>query len=152
MLIESLGWFLLGAGSAVVGIMVAMLIERRHKLNEDFKSFISKVREDGFARSKQVALKEISELTFRDKSGKFDTVKIIVDPDISPSKEDKMEEMIFKGTDGKIGELVEGAPPAEDMVKVKDFVFSSNTVRDMRASGIEPEDVVVQMLKASGRM
>jgi len=38
------------------------------------------------------------------------------------------------------------------MGKVQEFVFSPNAVRDMRRNGIEPDDVVTRMLKASGRM
>jgi len=101
--------------------------------------------------------KEISEFIFRDKMGVLTTVKIVIDHDLKNSipdmNKDKIKSMVLSGEAGTLGQLLEGHSVQEDaMSKVQEFVFSPDAVRDMRAAGLEPDDVVAKMLKASGRM
>jgi hypothetical protein len=90
---------------------------------------------------------EISEFTYRGSDGNLDTVKIIIDHGLD-------DVAGASGIQGTIEDITGDQSTVEDsrMHGIKEFVFSANAVRDMRMAGIEPDEVVVKMLKASGRM
>src|SRR6266576_4147263 len=151
--IETLGWFMLGAGvtSLAVGLfhLVNIIMMKRRML-----SFIDRIKEEAPEFIKDQAEKgsgrETSEMTFRDKEGNLNTIKIIIDhdlPDVSLPDREKFKEMVLKGEAGRISEV-----PEKAMEKVQEFIFSPQAVRDMRRVGMEPDEVVTKMLKASGRM
>lgn len=155
------GWFMLGVGIAllmVCTIGATKLLVMRYRARR-FKSFLDKMREDGEKLVNSAANtlgKEISELTFRDKHGVMNKVRIIIDHDLNDMKigsKQEMEDMLKSGEAGTLSDLMSGHKVSEDaMGKVQDFVFSPQAVRDMRSSGLEPDEVVTKMLKASGRM
>src|SRR6266446_1938754 len=156
--LEALGWFMLGAGvtSLAVGLfhLVNIIMMKRSML-----SFIDKIKEEAPEFLKDQAHrekiekgsgKETSEMTFRDKEGNLNTIKIIIDhdlPDVSLPDREKFKEMVLKGEAGRINEV-----PEKAMEKIQEFIFSPQAVRDMRRVGMEPDEVVTKMLKASGRM
>src|SRR6266446_2870799 len=151
--LEALGWFMLGAGvtSLAVGLfhLVNIIMMKRRML-----SFIDKIKEEApeFLKDQadKTSGKETSEMTFRDKEGNLNTIKIIIDhdlPDVSLPDREKFKEMVLKGEAGKINDV-----PEKAMEKVQEFIFSPQAVRDMRRVGMEPDEVVTKMLKASGRM
>ncbi|SRR6266550_2295030 len=157
--IETLGWFMLGAGvtSLAVGLfhLVNIIMMKRRML-----SFIDRIKEEAPEFIKDQAEKgsgrETSEMTFRDKEGNLNTIKIIIDhdlPDISLPDREQFKEMVLKGEAGRISDMVSGHKVSEKaMEKVQEFIFSPQAVRDMRRAGMEPDEVVTKMLKASGRM
>ncbi len=151
--LETLGWFMLGAGatSLAVGLfhLVNIIMMKRRML-----SFIDKIKEEApeFLKDQadKTSGKETSEMTFRDKEGNLNTIKIIIDhdlPDVSLPDREKFKEMVLKGEAGRINDV-----PEKAMEKVQEFIFSPQAVRDMRRVGMEPDEVVTKMLKASGRM
>ncbi len=158
--LETLGWFMLGAGvtSLAVGLfhLVNIIMMKRRML-----SFIDKIKEEApeFLKDQAAHIekgngngsgKEISEMTFHDKEGNLNTIKIIIDhdlPDVSLPDREKFKEMVLKGEAGRISEV-----PEKAMEKIQEFIFSPQAVRDMRRVGMEPDEVVTKMLKASGRM
>ncbi len=151
--LETLGWFMLGAGatSLAVGLfhLVNIIMMKRRML-----SFIDKIKEEApeFLKDQadKTSGKETSEMTFRDKEGNLNTIKIIIDhdlPDVSLPDREKFKEMVLKGEAGRISEV-----PEKAMEKIQEFIFSPQAVRDMRRVGMEPDEVVTKMLKASGRM
>src|SRR6266446_6446664 len=158
--LEALGWFMLGAGmtSLAVGLfhLVNIIMMKRRML-----SFIDKIKEEApeFLKDQAAHIekgkgngtgKEISEMTFHDKEGNLNTIKIIIDhdlPDVFVPDREKFKEMLLKGEAGRINDV-----PEKAMEKVQEFIFSPQAVRDMRRVGMEPDEVVTKMLKASGRM
>ncbi len=135
--LDSLGWFLITAGIMMLIIGCAFgsirLIRAERKSREI-------ERKMGFNR-------EISELNFRDKSGILNTVRIIVDHDI---EDDATPEDI---RDMSIDNLLHNHTFSEgSMEKIQQFIFSAQAVRGMREHGLEPDEVITKMLKASGRM
>src|SRR6266404_3243093 len=151
--LETLGWFMLGAGvtSLAVGLfhLVNIIMMKRRML-----SFIDRIKEEApeFIKDQadKTSGKEISEMTFRDKEGRLNTIKIIIDhdlPDLCLPDREEFKGMVLKGEAGRISEV-----PEKAMEKVQEFIFSSQAVRDMRKVGMEPDEVVTKMLKASGRM
>lgn len=157
------GWFMLGAGVALLLVgsffFVSKLLLRRNKSRfdkfiEGLKAAAKAEEEKGFVPVSDG--KEISELTFRDKHGVMNKVRIIIDHDLNDMKigsKQEMEDMLKSGEAGTLSDLMSGHKVSEDaMGKVQDFVFSPQAVRDMRSSGLEPDEVVTKMLKASGRM
>src|SRR6266576_5984545 len=164
--LEALGWFMLGAGvtSLAVGLfhLVNIIMMKRRML-----SFIDKIKEEApeFLKDQAAHIekgkgngsgKEIIEMTFHDKEGNLNTIKIIIDhdlPDISLPDREQFKEMVLKGEAGRISDMVSGHKVSEKaMEKVQEFIFSPQAVRDMRRAGMEPDEVVTKMLKASGRM
>lgn len=157
------GWFVLGAGSALFGVMIGFLWDN-YRSRKRFNGFLDGINsaseefvKDQVHREKiEKGTKEISELSFRDKHGVMNTVRIIIDHDMADmkvgSKQD-MEGMLRTGEAGTLSDLMAGHKVSEDaMGKVQEFVFSPQAVRDMRSSGLEPDEVVTKMLRASGRM
>lgn len=154
---SDLGWFMLSAGLALLSVGVTVLTQqwllRRRK--KRFDRFVESIKAAGEEIVKEKK-KEISELSFRDKYGVMNTVRIIIDHDMADmkvgSKQD-MEDMLRTGEAGTLSDLMAGHKVSEDaMGKVQEFVFSPQAVRDMRSSGLEPDEVVTKMLRASGRM
>lgn len=172
MFLESFGWFMLGAGSVILGLggVIAgerYLAYRRAKkklaVAKRFHSYVEKLKNSvDEALTKDVVpppiSKEISELTFRDKDNQLCTVKIVVDHnlDVKLTDDDKarMREMIEQGENaGTLDDLLTNHVVTEDRAgQVQEFVFSSMAVQRMRQAGLEPDEVVTKMLRASGRI
>ena len=96
--------------------------------------------------------REISEFMFRDRNRKLQTVKIIIDPNLPEMEDmDDTSDLRVMTVPGK-GEATLHSPEPVEMNKVRDFVFTPQCVRDMRAAGMEPEDLVARMLRDAGRM
>src|SRR6266581_6033925 len=147
------GWFLMGAGVAILGIGIYHLVNAI-RLKRRMLSFIERMKSDAPEFIKDQIEKgsgrETSEMTFRDKEGVLNTIKIIVDhdlPDVPFRDREDFYSMVVKGETGRINDI-----PEKAMVKVQEFIFSPQAVRNMRRDGIEPDEVVTKMLKASGRM
>jgi hypothetical protein len=152
MLIENLGWFMLGAGSmlwfVIIYNMIRSIINTRRQTSK-FNAMISQLKQtsqilseisedaNGYPYKRQLMeavggeyrphfSQQISELTFRDVSGKLSTVRIIVDPGAD-------DETPLDGNS-------------------EQFIFSPKTVERMRNAGVEPDDVVTRILRESGRI
>ena len=165
-MIELIGGFFIGAGIAMVGYgCVIMFMNWRTKRN--FARFLERIRDMAAEEvTKQVGGgergKEVSELSFRDKDGVMNTVRIVIDPNLDATLTDEDKEEVKSVLSGNINpnmqvgtidDLLKGHKIEESaMEKVQEFVFSSKAVRDMRSHGIEPDEVVTKMLRASGRM
>jgi hypothetical protein len=144
---EFVGLFLVMAGGTVLGYAAYKALDylRLRKFNK----FISRLRNI----PKDVFGKEISEFTFRDKNGNFATVKIVVDHGLDYFDKSEVTEMICRGDAGVLGSILDvSAIEEEKMNKVQEFVFSPAAIKDLREAGLEPDDVVIKMLRASGRM
>lgn len=135
--IESIGWFFIGAGAMalVLGVFSLFRLIFLRIRTRKFRAMIKQLKEvsqelsyglEYLNNNRIDHLKpEVSELTFRDRYGALNTVKIIIDP------------LMNYGT----------SSTTED-----EFIFSTKAVEEMRAYGIEPDEAVTKMLKASGRM
>lgn len=160
MLIESLGWFLFGAGCAtfiwgMVFLTPDIIAKRRD--NKKFEDFIQDLKAQGeelLASQVRASHKEVSQLMFRDKTGALCTAEIVIDPDL-PELPNMDKEALFKmvqsGEVGTINDMMEGKHKGS-MDDVERFIFSSKTVQQMREHGLEIDEFVRNMLKASGRI
>ena len=163
---ETVGWFFIGAGIGFVlsGISIWAI---NWWSTRKFSKFLERIKEMAAEEvTKQVEGgergKEVSELSFRDKNGVMNIVRIVIDPNLDEAltEEDKEEvRSVLAGNVnpnmqvGTMDDLLKGHKIEEAaMEKVQEFVFSSKAVRDMRREGIEPDEVVTKMLRASGRM
>jgi len=161
--IEALGWFLLGAGATgmVIGgtVVVRGLIGAYRRFK--FERYLENIRKNATDAVEEAVKgqREVSELTFRDKSGVMNTVRIVIDPNVmdkfSDEEKDQVAKRIMAGEEGgSLQELVDGTQRiSEDaMGKVQEFIFSPNSVKRMRQQGMEPDEVVTMMLRSAGRM
>ena len=144
MLIESLGWFFIGAGVMVlmIGAVALSRILALRARTKKFDAMISQLKE--ISKTLDYGMEhldgnladhlkpEVSELTFRDRYGALCTVKIIIDPRLDHDTTSRIEE--------------------DSNSSVQEFVFSTKAVEEMRAKGVEPDEAVTSILKASGRM
>lgn len=143
-----LAYFLIGFGLALLLCVVVFLI-RDWFYNRKFKSYVEKIKAEGHQAVKD-ASREISELIFRNKEGKLCTVKIVIDHDIGNTLSEHINDTKFSGN---LHDLMSGHKIAESAIgQTEEFIFSSKAVQDMRALGMEPDDVVRQMLRAAGRI
>lgn len=96
--------------------------------------------------------REVSELSFRDKDGKLSTVKIVVDASLDNFGIDseQFQRLMAEGDGGPLEELLHAN--SDKIETTEEFVFSAKSVRNMRMIGLDPEQIVTKMLKASGRM
>lgn len=164
MTLENLGWFLFGAGCVIIGVVLAIaattLIDAvRNK--RKFNTYVNNLKSFGETLEKmnEASSKETSELTFRDISGKLCTVKIVIDYDLdknlSEADRDKLRDMVLRGdaNSGRVDDIIANAKYKEgELDKADQFIFSGHAVNAMRQQGIEPDEVVRRMLKASGRI
>lgn len=160
--LEALGWFCLGAGSATLVILgppiIAMIV--RHMRNKNkFGAYVESLKgfSEALAKMNEERSKEVSELSFRDKDGKLCTVKIVVDyrldDRLTDEDKEKMRQMLASGEGGKLHDIMTGHNVTEgEMDRIQQFVFSGYTAEQMRARGLELDEVVRKMLKASGRI
>lgn len=171
-IMQVIGMLFIGAG---IGFVLAggYIFVLRWMAARKFRAFLERLKEIGDEEEaaaktkKEISAKstrEISELIFRDKDGVAQTVRIVIDHDIDDMMTDEDKKNVKalltggKSTDpdirtGSMDDLLAGCKVEEAaMAKVQEFVFSPKAVRDMRLAGIEPEEVVTKMLKASGRM
>lgn len=102
--------------------------------------------------------REVQEFSWRHE-GKLNSVKIIIDPNIADAtrvSEKEFAELIKGGDAASLIDLVNGMATDEGkkkkMSEVKEFIFSSTSVKQMRQAGMSPEDIVIKMLKSAGRM
>jgi len=108
-------------------------------------------------RMKQLALNShTSQLYLRNRQGKLFKVNIIIDPSLEsrpmPSP-DRLKELADRGEAGTLSDLISGKTVAsEELYEVSDFVFSPAMVRQLNEAGLEPDDVVIRMLRATGRI
>jgi hypothetical protein len=139
MLIESFAWFLMGAGAMVLIFSVTSLIAPfffRKKKKSEYDLVIEELREK--ADEMRVAIAEanpsisVSMLHYRDMFGKLNIAKIIIDPSSSHDLAGSVEE--------------------DEENHTQSFIFSAKAAAEMRANGVELDEVVTKMLKASGRM
>lgn len=153
---ELIAWFLIGAGAASILIAIAVVLPswmakiRRRK----FQRYIEQVQ-NSVPEFIANQTREVSELSFRDKQGILNTVRIVVDPsmhDVLPGSYE-LQDMMDRGEAGTLEGLMAGHKISEEAAsRVQEFVFSPIVVQRMRAAGMEPDEVVTKMLKASGRM
>jgi len=142
---------LAGAATAVLTFVsfLVFLYVKKAAANRKFKRYLAQVTEEGHKKIME-ASREVGELSFRDKSGGLCVVKIVVDHNLPDHLMDA-----FKAADasGNLQDIMSGHKVSEDaMGQVEEFIFSPRAVRDMRAAGIEPDEVVRQMLRAAGRI
>lgn len=165
---QSTGWFFIGIGTGILGLMLTIFIWSYMKRRRDqkFTAFVEELRDgvddalaSGVIPPLLASEKEISELMFRDRHGELCTVKIVIDHglDRNLTDEDKarIRDMIISGDAGAgtLDDLLHNHVVTEEEVgKVKEFVFSSDAVHKMRMAGMEPDEVVTKMLRASGRI
>lgn len=163
MLLEALGWFLLGAGSAITiifGVPIIAMTVRHMKNKKKFGEYVETLKgfSEKLAKMNEERSKETSELTFRDKDGKLCTVKIVIDSrlddTLTPEDKERMRQMILSGeSSGSLDDILANHKITEgEMDRIQQFVFSAHTAEQMRARGIELDEVVRKMLKASGRI
>ncbi len=166
MVLEYIGWFMISAGLSMLIIGLAFLfytIVRRRIIarnNRKLMAFIEKLKLESDLIKNELennhkAGRETSELVFRDKEGILNTVRIIIDHDLDDiaSNEEELKAMILKGKTEAMTDLISGHNITEDHIgKVQEFIFSPQAVRDMRLAGMEPDEIVTRVLKASGRM
>lgn len=156
MLIEAFGWFMLGAGCCLA--LMALFEYLAYRRKRKFNNFLQHLVEEGHRAVQEISKpgeREVSELSFRDKEGAMNTVRIIIDHDLKDmtGTKEEFKEMILKGEAGTMSDILSGHKVSEDsMSKVQEFVFSPQAVRDMKRAGMEPDEVVIKMLKASGRI
>jgi len=98
--------------------------------------------------------KSTAELSYRDISGKLVTVKITVDyaldGGIAP---EIVRSLLDRGGIGMLASVLGGdSEIAKKMRDATEFVFSHRTVSQIKACGMELEDFVAKILKATGRM
>jgi hypothetical protein len=90
--------------------------------------------------------------------GKFQEVEIVIDPGLDtmiPGSQEEFEAMVKKGDAGTLGQLLSELskkPEREELNTIDKFIFSKKSVEQMRMAGISPDELVVKMLKAAGRM
>jgi hypothetical protein len=143
-MIKLFAGFIIGAGIGVIIYAVYRKIK--------FRKFLAKVKTEGSELVRDAA-QETSELMFRDKDGVLNTVKIIIDHALDDIPEHARQELQEFASAGSMEDLIAGHKiEEEDMNRVQQFVFSPRAVADMRRAGLEPDEVVTKMLKASGRM
>lgn len=164
-LIENVGWFFIGAGFAFVayGCKDAYKAYRDSRQNirlDALDALMGGLRNNGPPKAQTMPMdyeqighdaREVSEFTYRSADGCFNTVRIIIDPELDDDPAQEEADAMVDGDTGMVETLLRGSK-AMEMADVDEFVFSPKAVRDMRAGGLEPDDVVVKMLKASGRM
>jgi hypothetical protein len=152
---------LIGAG---VGFLAGcyLYVMRWLKLRK-FRAFLDSIKKMGKEKVEQVKHegREVSELTFRDKAGVLNTVRIVIDPQLDITEEDRVnlkaamagEENPGGWQAGPLHEVIDNCSiENSEMKQVKEFIFSADAVRNMRREGLEPDEVVTRLLRASGRM
>lgn len=152
---DGFGAFCFGAGIAMIGAGIWFWVMTwREKRRSKFDGFIDKLKSAVEEEKDLSKGREVSELMFRDKQGIMNTVRIIVDHDLMDqlTKTD-IEKLKVGAEGGTLDDILHGHSIEETaMNKVQEFVFSPKAVQDMRNAGLEPDEVVTKMLRASGRM
>lgn len=132
---DKFGSLLLGLGC---GCLIFAIVEwiGNYFSNRRFQNYVGQVAKEG-ASIVSDATKEVSELMFRDKNGMLCTVKIVIDHAIPSNLHD----------------LLGNHRISEDATsQVQEFIFSPKAVAEMRENGVEPDELVRQMLRAAGRI
>jgi hypothetical protein len=142
-----LGYILIAAG-----LMILAWIGIR-SMNNRFERYLQEVREAGESELENIS-REVSELTLRDKVGKLFSVKIIIDHNLNPqTTPSQFQDMVSSGEAGKISEILEDNSDVNPAIgEVKEFVFSAQAIDGMRSAGLEPDAIVIKMLRASGKI
>jgi hypothetical protein len=159
-----IGWTLYWLGCAVVGGAAGAWLfdhfKKKKDKREDFQDFLDRIKREGEEKLKEYNLdtKETSELYLRDKAGKMFEVKIVVDEALDGDNfdtPDEFNEKVSIGEAGRLKDLMTDGQNAKVDSRIgdcKEFVFSKKSVDDMRKVGLQPEDIVVKMLRAAGRI
>lgn len=143
-----LAYFMIGIGVSLI-FCGAVFLLRDWLVERKFKNYLNTMKQEGALAIKE-ASREVSELTFRDKNGVLCTVKIVIDHAIGDSLAALKKDAEFSGS---LNDLMTGHKIAEStMGQTEEFIFSSRAVQDMQALGMEPDEVVRQMLRAAGRI
>lgn len=160
-MLEIVVWFVIGFGFGFIaaGCFVWFLNWRSTR---KFQKFLRRLKETVDEKVRQKDNREVSELSFRDKDGVMNTVRIVIDHDMDRTLTDEDKEKVKSVLEGhpdpdmqagSMADLLSGHKIEESaMENVHEFVFSAKAVEDMRQYGMEPDEVVTRMLKASGRM
>lgn len=141
--------------------------QRRKSRSKVFDTLIKDLKEFAESLNKQNAAKKASEqaavqpevqtFKWRHRS-QMQEVKIVIDPSLSTSIEMErgdFEMLLKKGEAGKMQDLLDGMVPDGVKQKIADqneFRFSTETVRQLKVVGMTPDELVVKILKAAGRM
>jgi sulfite reductase alpha subunit-like flavoprotein len=152
------------------GITLIMRMIRARKTNKRMKSVIDQLKSEAgvlVASASRMASeklkqasqkhkeekKEIHSFQWR-KDGVLNEVKIIIDPTINhsiPGSKEDFEKLMKESTAENLEELIKKVSPGADET-VDNFVFSTFAVEQMKLAGVSPDEIVVKMLKAAGRM
>jgi hypothetical protein len=131
--------------------------------SSDFKEHLSKLMQDGekLIKSRQKELKsprppEVHKFQWRH-DGKTNEVEIIIDPSLDTTisgTRDEFEAMLKKGDIESLEGLLAGLSTRKDekLINLNKFIFSKKSVEQMRIAGLSPDELVVKMLRAAGRM
>lgn len=90
--------------------------------------------------------------------GKMHEVKIVIDPNLDaviPGTREEFENLVREGEAGSLETLMHSITKPEHKQKlgeVQEFYFSKKSVEQMKLAGMSPDELVVKMLKAAGRM
>jgi len=135
------------------------------KKEEDtkFSDYISKLTEEGNKLIKETVVEkmvprapEVHTFQWRHE-GEMHEVKIIIDPSLDtiiPGTRSEFEQMLKSGDAGTFSQLLSSlsTKQEEGLQRVDKFIFSRKSVDQMRIAGMSPDELVVRMLKAAGRM
>jgi hypothetical protein len=139
----NLAWFLIGTGFGFIGLALIA----RHLMENKLLQYIESIKVAGRKEAANLN-RETSELYLRDKKGDLFKVKITVDYNVKAEHYD-----LQSCQRGRISDIFSGRMDVpKDMADCKEFVFSSRAVEDMAEAGITPDQVVVNMLKAAGKI
>lgn len=155
---NAFAYLMIGLGAGVL-FACGILALQKFIADRKFKRYIDQMTKEG-QQALIEASRETSELTFRDKTGMLCKVRIVVDhalqDNLSPADKERLKGMVNKGDAafaGGLQDLLGNHKISEDaMGQVEEFIFSVRAVEDMRAQGLEPDDMVRQMLMAAGRI
>lgn len=127
-----------------------------------FSDYISKLAEEGNKLIQETVVEKVNRATevhtFQWRhEGEMHEVKIIIDPSLDtiiPGTRSEFEQMLKSGDAGTFSQLLSSlsTKQEEGLQKVDKFIFSRKSVDQMRIAGMSPDELVVRMLKAAGRM
>ncbi len=149
-------FFLFTAG-AFWGAMYAanhQVIKSRIFGKRKMDKMIEALKAEAERLEKENSAKTTAVLTYRSTSGKLETVKITIDPSADTLfSQDTLKALVAGGHGGMLQDALSGdKETAQKMNDTEEFVFSSKSAALMRSMGMEPEEVVTQILKATGKM
>jgi hypothetical protein len=127
-----IAYLLLGVAAGIIASVIWKLLSHERKFN----NYVAELR--GMTEAMKQSNREVSELHFRDITGRPRIVRIVVDYGLT-------DEVLSDG-------LIDFVRSTKVANNTDEMIFSPRAVRELRAKGLEPDDVVRQMLIASGIM